>query len=259
MSKSLAGKRIVITRAASQSADFASMIKEAGGIPILFPTIEIEPIPDNPELDTALQDLDQYDWVVFTSANGVRIVLDRIERLGIGLSALPTHIAVIGPGTELALKERNLRVDLLPKEYVAEDLFDTLLLRTTVEGKRFLLMRADSARPVLREKLIEYGAQVSEVPVYRTRKGSPGVDAYTELRAGVDIITFTSSSTVKNFSEILGDEAKAIVQKAAVACIGPITAKTAREMGFEVAILADVHDVDGLLKHLEFYYRRLAQ
>src|SRR5579859_2980378 len=187
MNVPLTGKRIVITRAERQSADFANMIREAGAIPILFPTIQIEPIANNVELDSALQHLAEYDWIVFTSANGVLLVLQRMEQLGIPIATLNKYyIAVIGPGTAIHLRERKIRVDLLPDKYVAENLFDVLLTKNMVAGKRFLLLRADIARPTLREQLIEYGATVAEVPVYQTTKGSPTPEAYADLRAGVD-------------------------------------------------------------------------
>ncbi len=260
MNAPLAGKRIVITRAESQSAEFADMIREAGAIPILFPTIQIEPIPNNVELDSALQHLDQYDWVVFTSANGVRLVLDRMEQLGVPVTALNNyHIAVIGPGTGILLRERKIRIDLLPDEYVAEAIVQVLLTKKMVTGKRFLLLRADIARPTLREQLIEQGAIVSEVPVYHTIKGNPTPEAYAALRAGVDMITFTSSSTVRFFFELLGDEAKSVAHKANIICIGPITEKTARDMGLNVLITSQEYDIKGLMETIQFAVGRQRQ
>src|SRR5262249_2382129 len=143
--------------------------------------------------------------------------------------------------------------------YVAEALVEAILLRKDAVGKRFLLLRADIARPVLREQLIKFGAKVSEVPVYHTKKGTPSQESYAELRAGVDIITFTSSSTVRNFCELLGEEAKAISQKADVVCIGPVTSSTAHELGITVAFMAHQHDIYGLMKLLESYYWRQTQ
>jgi uroporphyrinogen-III synthase len=242
-------KRIVITRPAAQVQAVADLISESGDFPIVFPTIQIEPLDDNEALDAALRRLHVYDWVIFTSANGVNLVTDRMRQIGV----LPTmlnqcQIAVIGPATAAALELHGVKADVQPEAYIAESVFEAIAAKTSIEGKRFLLLRAEMARPTLREMLHENGAAVSELPVYRTLRGNPDQIAFEELRRGVDVITFTSSSTVRNFFDILGSEAKSIAAKATIACIGPITAQTAESYGLNVTLVADEYTVPGLLR-----------
>src|SRR5690349_1996951 len=143
MSGSLAGKRVVVTRAEAQADEYVNMLRQAGAVPILFPTIEIQPIPDNKALDSALSNLRDYDWIIFTSTNGVRTVLDRMAALGLSPTALNGfHIAVIGPATEMSLRKYQIRVDAQPQEYVAEALYNTLITQGLVAGQHCLLLRA---------------------------------------------------------------------------------------------------------------------
>jgi uroporphyrinogen-III synthase len=230
------------------------MLHEAGAVPIVFPTISIVPLNDYSDLDAALQNLSRYDWVIFTSINGVKNVVTRLQALGIPAASLNScHVAVVGPATEALLRKQGIDIALRPDEYVAEDLIAGILKHGPVAGKRFLLLRVDVARAVLRDRLVAAGAIVDEVHVYRTTIGQPDAAAYAELRAGVDIITFTSSSTVKNFFTLLGDEALSIASKAIIACIGPITAQTASEMGLHVDVVAEEYTVSGLMAALKHY------
>ncbi len=240
MTHPLAGKRIAITRPEAQTADFVAALRQAGAVPIIFPTIQIAPIPNNSPLDSALRNLKRYDWVIFTSVNGVKVALDRMREIDLAPSALNVcQIAVIGPATAAALMEHGVRVDVQPTEYIAEAIVVALAGNKPLAGQRFLLLRADIARPTLRDELIASGANVDEIPVYHTVRGNPDPSAYAELRAGIDVLTFTSSSTVRHFFDLLGDEALIIGNGALVACIGPITAKTAQEMGLRVDLIAD--------------------
>jgi uroporphyrinogen-III synthase len=242
-------KRIVITRPISQAQAVADLIKQSGDEPILFPTIQIEPLDDNDALDAALRRLHVYDWVIFTSANGVQLVVNRMRQIGVPPVMLnQCKVAVIGPATAAALEIYGIKIDLQPSEYIAESIYEAIAAQAQVEGKRFLLLRAETARPTLREMLHENGAAVSELPVYRTVRGTPDSVAYDELRRGVDVITFTSSSTVHNFFDLLGTEAKSIADKATIACIGPVTAQTAESLGLKVTLVADEYTVPGLLR-----------
>lgn len=251
----LAGKRVVVTRGEGQSVQFVALLRESGAVPIVFPTINIVPLHDTSELDTALQNLDRYDWAIFTSVNGVKNVLARMQALGISSEAFARcKVAAVGPATEALIRQQGIEVALRPAEYVAEEIMTGLTQDGPIAGKRFLLLRVDVARAVLRDQLVAAGAAVDEVHVYRTAIGEPDAAAYKELRAGVDIITFTSSSTVKNFFTLLGDEAKTIADRATIACIGPITAQTAREMGLNVEIVAADYTVSGLMEALEQYF-----
>ncbi len=247
----LEGKRIVITRPEAQAQEFVDFLRQAGAFPIIFPTIQIAPLMDNKRLDLALMRLANYDWIIFTSANGVRVACDRLQMLGQPVSLLSKcQIAVIGPATAATLSSYGLRVALQPEEYIAESIFEVLLEQGSIAGKRFLLLRADIARTTLREQLVANGAMVDEIPVYRTVRGEPDLAAYAQLRSGVDIITFTSSSTVRFFFELLGVEAQKVAGKAVIACIGPITAQTARSLGLNVDIVADEYTVTGLISAL---------
>jgi uroporphyrinogen-III synthase len=248
----LNGKRVVATRAEGQTAQFVAMLKEAGAIPIVFPTIQIVPLDDYRELDAALQHLGDFSWVIFTSVNGVRNVFSRMQTLGISPEVLKQcQVAAIGPATEGLIRENGIEPALRPDEYIAEAIVAGLLERGPVAGQHILLLRVDIARAVLREQLTAAGALVNEIPVYRTVLGQPDQNAYNALRAGVDIITFTSSSTVRNFFALLGDEAATIANKARIACIGPITAQTAREMGLSVGVVAQEYTMRGLIHALE--------
>jgi uroporphyrinogen-III synthase len=255
MSNPLAGKRIVATRAEGQTVQLVEMLREAGVVPIIFPTISIAPLDDYTELDAALQNLSCYDWVIFTSVNGVKNVLARMQVLGIAPTALNAcQVAVVGPATEALLREAGIDISVRPNEYVADDMIAGLMKYSSIAGKRFLLLRVDVARALLRDQLIAASAIVDEVHVYRTTIGEPDAEAYAALRAGVDVITFTSSSTVRNFFTLLGNEALPIARKAVIACIGPITAQTAREMGLPVDVVADEYTVSGLMAALTKYF-----
>lgn len=248
----LSGLRVVITRPQPQADAFESALQATGAIPILFPTIQIAPIHPNPELDAALGQLSTYDWIVFTSVNGVRVVLARMAELHIPSTALaPGGVAAIGPATAEALHKNGIDVRLQPDEYIAEAIVAGLIAQGNVANRRFLLLRADIARRTLRDQLVAAGAFVAEIPVYRTVRGAPSAEAYAQLRGGVDILTFTSSSTVRFFFDLLGDEAHSIASAAAVACIGPVTAQTAREMGLTVSCIAGEYTVPGLLAALQ--------
>lgn len=248
----LAGKRIVITRPAAQSQAFIEALIAAGATPILFPTIQIAPIADNAPLDSALARLSAYDWIVFTSVNGVRVVVDRMQATNSPNDALNTRpIAAIGPATAKALTDWGIRVALQPEEYVAEAIVESLKERGAIAEQRFLLLRADIARPTLREQLSANGGIVDEIPVYQTVRGQPDPAAYVELRRGVDVITFTSSSTIRYFCELLGDEALKIAARAQIMCIGPITAQTARERGLHVTAVAQEYTIPGLLSVMQ--------
>jgi uroporphyrinogen-III synthase len=255
MTHPLAGKRIVATRAEEQSYELVTLLESVGAIPILFPTIRIVPLDDYRELDDRLQHLSDYDWVIFTSVNGVRHVFERMRALGLPTATWDTcRVAAIGPATEALLRQYGVRISLRPDEYVAEAIVADLLKRGPVKGKRFLLLRVDVARAVLRDLLIEEGAVVDEIPVYQTTLGQPDPQAYGSLRAGVDAITFTSSSTVRHFFDLLGDEALAIANRALIACIGPITAQTAREKGLQVGVIAREYTIGGLVAALTNHF-----
>jgi len=246
----LFGKRILITRPIRQAHDFARRIIFLGGEPLCLPTIEVVAPSDPAPLDRALAELAVYDWVIFTSVNGVAFFFERIRYLGFDVRELRGKLAAIGPATAMAIRKMGLLVAYQPDEYRAEQLLQGLL-GAIPSGSRVLLPRAESAREILVEGLRAAGIVLDMVPAYKTI--SPG-DKYKSLieeqliSGRIHIITFTSSSTVTNFFELFGRErAIALAARSHIACIGPITAATARQLGLQVARVATEYTTDGLL------------
>jgi uroporphyrinogen-III synthase len=247
----LAGKRIVITRPRAQAAGLMRLLAERGVQPIACPAIEIAPLLTFAALDAALEDLAAFDWVVFTSANGVKAVWERLSPEQAAALA-SRRVAAIGPATAQALAQRGLAAAFVPEEHVAEAIVPGL---GDVAGKRVLLPRAELAREALAQQLASLGAEVLEVAAYRTLPAEPSAEALAALRAGVDAVTFTSSSTVRFFAQQLAAH-DLVLGTAAVACIGPITAGTAREVGWPVDVVAAVYTTQGLVDALEQFFAR---
>lgn len=246
----LTGKRILVTRARKQAADLCDALAAEGALPIPFATIEISSLKDFTRIDAALADLaaGHYAWVIFTSVNGVKACFERLQHLGLGdQSFAAAHVAAIGPSTAGMLQRRDVTVDFIPEEYIAERILDGL---GDVSGKRILLLRAEIARPALAQALAQAGAIVDEVPVYHTIQPTPDPLGLQALREGVDVITFTSSSTVHNFVSLAGDRSG----PALIACIGPITAQTAQDLGMPVHIVASEYTIPGLVQAMKDYF-----
>lgn len=256
--KPLAGKRIVVTRARQQAARFARLLEEAGAQVLEFPTIRIEPPESWEPLDLAIRELGAFHWVIFTSVNGVEMFRGRVEASGKGLGALSgTRIAAIGPATAEALLEWGLKPEVIPGEYRAEALVDQL--RAEIRpGDRILIPRAAEARDLLVKGLTELGAQVTEVPSYRTRPVSDGADRLGQaLRSGsVHAITFTSSSTVRNFAELFSPgEREELLRGVVIASIGPITAQTGAEYGLTTRVMPRDYTIPALARALIDHFR----
>jgi uroporphyrinogen-III synthase len=200
-------------------------------------------------LDTALRQLATFDWVVFTSVNGVVHVWRRLAAVGLDAHTFAAvRLAAVGPATTRALTARGLRVDVLPERYVAEALLETI---AHPAGQRFLLPCAAGARDALRAGLEAAGATVVAAHAYRTVVAKPRADSLAALALGVDILTFTSGSTVRNFITQVGTErAKALAAQARVVAIGPITANTAHDLGLRVDVVATEHTIAGLVAAL---------
>ena len=246
----LQGKRILVTRAQAQAHDLEARLRTLGAVPLPFPTIHITPPKDGyATLDAALHELATFDWVVFTSVNGVDHVWRRLAVLGLDDHIFTRlQLAAIGPATAAELAARNLQSAVVPKRFVAEALLDVL---PNPAGKRFLLPRAALARDMLRTGLQHAGAQVVEVPAYDTILPEPSSETLAELEAGVDVLTFTASSTVRNFVAQLGQvRARSLADRAQVAVIGPVTAETARALGLHVDVVASEYTIGGLVAAL---------
>jgi uroporphyrinogen III methyltransferase/synthase len=245
----LLGKRVLVTRSRKQASILSERLMGLGAEPVEFPVIQIVPPDDYAPLDEAIQRLASYDWVIFTSVNGVKAFIARLKAQDKDIRALAgLKICAIGPATAGEISQYCLNVDYVPEKYVAEAIVEGI---GDVEGQRLLLPRADIARKMLAVELAEAGAEVDEVVAYRTVLGdSPDEDVKGMLLAGeIDIVTFTSSSTVRNFGIMMGDEdLTEILQRAMVACIGPITAGTARELGIRVDVVAEEYTIEGLVR-----------
>jgi uroporphyrinogen III methyltransferase/synthase len=243
----LAGRRIVITRAQEQAGNLAVRLRALGADAIELPSIEIRPYEDYTALDAATANLDSYDWLIFTSANGVRFFLDRLDRSRKDIRSIRGRIAAIGPATKAALEQLHLKIDRMAAEFVAEGLLDALR-DEDLNGKRILLPRAAVARDTLPVGLRARGAVVDVAPAYRTATPENLAARAHALLSGSprpDWITFTSSSTVQNLIAAAGADALAGIR---VASIGPVTSATAKKMGLSVAAEASQFDEDGLVE-----------
>lgn len=253
----LSGRRIVITRAASQAPALVRLLSAAGAEVIEAPTIAIEPPERWEPLDRAIAELDAATWVVFTSVNGVAMFDARLRHGGRAWTALARHrVAAIGPATAAALAAHGIRTEVVPREYRAEGLIEALrpLLR---RGDRVLLPRAAETRDVLVRALAELGAEVDEVPAYRTRRVTESADRIRDAlaRERVDVVAFTSSSTARNFAALFTDEERRrLLRDVAVASIGPITAETAAAFGLETRIMPHEYTIPALARAIADHF-----
>ena len=251
----LLGRRILVTRALEQAADFVERLERLGAEAIAAPAIELRPPESREAFERALGEIYRFDWIVFTSRSGVEVFFERLLARGGDIRDLgKARLAAIGPATAEGLVSRGLRVDVVPGQFRAEDLARELGSR--VEGKRVLLPRAAGARDVLPEELSRAGAEVVDAACYQAEPPTELPKAVLDsLAAGsIDTITFTSSSTVRHFLALLGKGARQKIGSARIACIGPITAETAREAGLRVDIEARNHTTQGLIDALVDYF-----
>jgi len=256
--KPLFGRGIVVTRPESQADSLTALLQDAGARVISFPTIRIVPPESWDGLDQAIRRLEDYAWLIFTSANGVRFFLERLHAAGKDLRDLKgIRLCTIGPATAAALESRGLRVDLVPETYLSEGVV-AAFEQFAIPGQRILLPRAEKARDVIPEGLTNQGAVVDVVTAYRTvNSGRPGSELTELIAQGrVDVLTFTSPSTVTNFLEIMGPDFLPLPEGIRVACIGPVTAAAAEKAGLPVDILQETYTVPGLVESLKAFYGR---
>jgi uroporphyrinogen III methyltransferase / synthase len=248
----LFGRRVVVTRARAQAGELSDELEKLGAEVHEFPTIEIQPPEDFGPLDAAICDLDSFGWIVFTSVNGVEAFLERLRHHGLDLRAVPrgAKVAAIGPATAQKIEEAGLRVDVVPEEYRAEALIGALDAGS-LAGERILIPRAKVAREILPDNLREAGAEVVVPPAYESVPSSEGREELSRrLQSGeIDCVTFTASSTVENFVAAFGaEEAARLLAGTRVACIGPITAETARKRDIRVDVEAEEYTISGLVE-----------
>jgi uroporphyrinogen III methyltransferase/synthase len=246
----LFGQRILVTRPKEQAGDLVEPLRALGADTIELPAIAIE----NPEsfeaLDKSIRNLRRYDWIIFTSANGVRRFLARMAATGADIRSINrAKLCAIGPATAAELRRYCLQVDVMPQDYVAEGVAKALA-RKPLRGKRVLIPRACFARDVLPEALRKRGARVDVVEAYRSILPPDSVDRARDIfrRTPPTLVVFTSSSAVTNFFRLLPDEPAAMMRDVKVACIGPITSRTAREHGLSVAIEPPQYTVPALVR-----------
>lgn len=245
--------KVLITRPRVQADDFAEKLRSAGFEPIFFPVIEIQPIGNNIALERALEKLNCYEWVVFTSVNAVDVVFDEYSVFFLKENAR-VKFAAIGPKTAESLRKRGVEPDFVPEEYVAESILPGL---GDLQGKWVLLPRAEIARQMLPEAISNAGGIAHEIVVYQTLPARVDEDGLSALKSGVDVITFTSASTVENFFTICtqnGLDPLNLPNNPLFACIGPITEQAAKEAGFHNLVVAKKYTTEGLIEaitHME--------
>lgn len=250
----LEGIRIAVTRPLPQAEGLLSALRELGAEAWSCPTIRIADPADPGPLQRSARGVTQFDWIVFTSANGVARFWRELNVHGTGRLPEGVRVAAIGPGTADELRHRGVEPRVVPEEYVAEAVAEALVEQNGMAGKRVLLPRAAGARRVLPERLRAAGADVVEVVAYESQPDTEGI---ARLRAmiddnAVDMITFTAASTVRHFAEVSGAD----VGEARVAVIGPITAAAARSVGIRVDAEAPEYNVSGLLRAVCDYFTR---
>ncbi len=253
----LFGKSIVVTRTREQASELVDRLNDLGAECLEFPTIRIAPPSNWSKLDQAIQRIEDYHWIFFTSPNGVRFFMDRMDHLHLDLRSLKgTKIGVIGPATAQALSEYHLKADLIPERFQAEHLLEALS-QIPLANQKILIPRAEQAREILPEGLRQMGAEVLVVSAYQTLPALEGKEQLEEKMAQglIDCLTFTSSSTVVNFLALFTrQEILYLLKKITVACIGPITAQTATSNGLSVQIVAEEYTIPGLVASIEKYY-----
>jgi len=254
----LFGKRVLVTRAREQAGELSSLLAERGAEPVECPAIRIVPPASWAELDGAIADLSRYQWLVFTSVNGVKPFMERLQHKGLdGRAVAGLRLCCIGPRTAEALAAYGLRADVIPAEYQAEGLIEAMRA-IGVKGQRVLIARAAVAREILPEQLRALGADVQVVTVYRTVLPEVEADRVKDLlkKQALHVLTFASSSTVRNFSGLFSsrEEMRRLTSGAVVACIGPITAKTAAAEGLAVTITAAENTIPALVEAIVQYF-----
>ncbi len=262
-SKPLFGKRVVLTRAQEQAREFSQLLSAYGAEPVEVPTIQIVPPASWQAIDDAVAHLNAYQWLIFTSVNGVRPFMDRLHAAGKDARALAAlRLCAIGPRTAQELRTYGLTPDVVPTEFQAEGVI-AALTHVGISGSRILIPRAEVAREILPEQLRELGATVEVIPVYRTIAPTLDVASLTQqLHDGrVAVVTFTSSSTVRNFVELFGgqDMVRPLLAGVVVACIGPITARTAEEFGLTVTVMPTENTVPALAEAIVRHFKEGAR
>jgi len=251
----LSGKRILVTRSVEQAGELAALIRRAGGIPVLFPTIRLTHPEDCAPLDREIGRLSSFDWVLFASANAARFFCERAARLGIGSWPGTLRVASVGPGTTKELEARSVPVHRTAEKHTAEGLIEALL-PGGIRGKRFLLPRAEEGRDILSDSIARGGGEVVSVVAYRN-----GLAEKDEAVAGEiasfppDVCTFASPSAFRNLFLLLGDEtARSMLSRSRIAVIGEVTARAVERRDFRVDIVPETYTLNGMVDAVRAFF-----
>lgn len=248
----LYGKTVLVTRGKEQAHVFSDKLKQVGARPVEIPLISVSAVTETKEIEECVRDLSRYDWLVFTSANGVRFFFSFVR----DTAPLP-NVAVVGKKTAIALEKRGITPSVVPDEFVAEGLIEAIkpLVKPT---DRVLLVKGNLARPTLKEALVQLGADVTDLVVYETKMNESGKEQLLDLlkKRALDVVTFTSSSTVESFMNMLdGIEWRPLLAHCVIACIGPITKQTAEQFGLRVHICPEQYTIDDMIKAMETFFQ----
>jgi uroporphyrinogen-III synthase len=254
VNKSLTGTKVLVGRARHQAGALSAQLKKLGAEVVEIPFIEIRKPRSYRPLDAALKNLVEYDWLILTSVNGVDALWERLKKAHLTKKHLQhLKVAAIGPATKKAIEKRGIKVDVVPEEYVAESVVKSL--RQEIAGKRVLLARAKVARDVIPRELRKLGAQVDVIEAYETVVPQASRNKLRALlknpKQRPDVVTFTSSSSAKNFVSLLGTGARgehSTLDAIRMASIGPVTSATLRELGLPVDIEARKFTIPGLIE-----------
>ncbi len=253
----LFGKRIVVTRAREQAGELADTLRALGAECLECPTIKIVPVDDPAPLDRAIHTISDYEWLIFTSVNGVDFFFKRLFDNQRDVRALHSlKIAAVGPATSKRLFDFGLTSDILPKDYRAESIVEAFS-GMNIKDKKILLPRARDAGSVLPVELTKMGAIIDDIAVYTNTADQENANLLLSRlkESTIDLITFTSSSTVKNFKALLPPARfQELIGGVTIACIGPITAETAKDLGFDVQVIAETSTIPGLCDAIQRHY-----
>jgi len=248
-------KRVLITRPRMRAQEFSSALILEGAVPVIFPVTEILPLQSYSELDLALKNLDQYDWLVLTSVHGVEAFISRLTTLGIQHIPEQVHVAAVGKKTMSSLAKNNIRTTYVPSQFTSQAIAHGI---GEIADKRFLLLQSNLSDPELADSLRQGQGHVDEVTTYRNIPATICQSDVDVLKAGVDIITFTSPSSVKglvNAGRKHGFDVLSLPSKPIVACIGPITARAVMDAGLIADVVAEEHTIEGIIQSLKSYQR----
>lgn len=255
-SLALQGRRILVTRSRSQASELVSKIEQLGGTTIEFPVIRIIPAMAQKPLEQAIHDLQKFDWILFTSTNGVDFFAEKLEQMGLSFSDLKAKMGAVGPKTAEVMAKWGKTTDIIADDYQASG-FLAVLSDVIHPGEYVLLPRGNMAKADLPEGLSSRGIHVTEVVVYENVMSSERSEEVLALLKNrqLDAITFTSSSTVVNFCKLLKKESITdLLAGVKVACIGPVTAATAKDLGVRIDAVAKEYTIDGLVQELCHFY-----